>query len=244
MPCHNGGQYIKFAIESIQAQTLSDWELLVIQNNSTDNSSEIVQSLRDKDARIQELDCQTPGAAAARNVGIAAARGRFIAFLDCDDQWLPNKLQEQIHLLEQESAAFSWASYEVMDAAGQTMRIQRCHTQTSYIDLLYKRKVIGCLTAIYDTHQFGKVMMPAIRMRQDYGLFLKLLRTAEQKGLRAIGLDQCVARYRVHAESMSHNKMRAAYFQWRLYRDIEKLPLMSSLAAMGRYFMHGIRDRA
>jgi len=86
-------------------------------------------------------------------------------------------------------------------------------------------------------------MMPSIKMRQDYGLFLKILRIAEQNGFRALGLKQCLARYRVHPNSMTYNKIISAYYQWRLYRDIEKLTLTKSLVAMVSYLLEGIRDR-
>lgn len=244
MPCYNGERYIRSAIKSVQAQTLPDWELLIVQNNSTDRSRQIVRTIQAEDSRIRDMDCLIPGAAAARNYGIDVAQGRYIAFLDCDDEWLPNKLELQIELLTRESAAFSWGSYEVIDGTGKTLRIQRSHAQTSYRDLLFKRKVIGCLTAIYDSHQFGKLMMPQIKMRQDYGLFLELLRIAEQKGLRAIGLEQCIARYRVHGSSMTQNKLAASYYQWQLYRRIEKLSLPISLAAMSSYIVCGLKDHA
>lgn len=243
MPCYNGERYVAEAIRSVQAQTFTDWELRVVDNNSSDGSMAVVRALAQQDSRIVPMHCATPGAAHARNAAIAAARGRYIAFLDCDDAWLPGKLGAQLQALQAHGAAMCWAAYQVVDSAGAVLREQPASASTSYEDHMSKRNVIGCLTVVYDTVLLGKQYMPAIRMRQDYGLWALLIRLAEQQGLALIGLPEVLARYRVHQASMTSNKLKAAYFQWRLYRDVERHSLLRSARYFGRYVAQALADR-
>lgn len=244
MPCLNGARFIRKAIESVQTQTLEDWQLLVIDNGSTDGSVKVVQEFERTDARIVLLSDRRGGAAAARNQGIDAARGRYIAFLDCDDMWLPTKLMDQVGTMGRDRLRFCWTSYEVVNEEGTFVRNQNCAVRATYEDVLHKRTTIGCLTAIYDTEAFGKQFMPDIRMRQDFALWLRLLRTAATDGHVCRGIDKTLARYRVHKGGMTYNKARAAYYQWRVYRDIERLPLPKRLACMRDYIVGAMSDRA
>jgi teichuronic acid biosynthesis glycosyltransferase TuaG len=244
MPFLNGGSYIKEAVHSVMAQTFSDWELIVIDDGSTDGSRDFVEGVATQDHRIRL--CRTSGrtgAATARNLGISSAAGRYVAFLDCDDIWLPEKLARQVAFMQTHGLAFSWSSYMVIDSQGNSLRVQQAAEECSYFDLLTKRAVIGCLTAIYDRSLINTQLMPNIRMRQDYGLWLRLLRICKTRGLAARGLRESLAKYRLHAGAMTSNKFRAAWYQWRLYRDVEELSVFLSVYCLASYFFRGIGNR-
>jgi glycosyltransferase involved in cell wall biosynthesis len=229
---------------SIFAQRRTDWEWILIDDGSNDGSVELCQGFHQADNRVNLYSTRgREGAAVARNIGISKARGRYIAFLDCDDLWMPEKLEQQINFMVKNRLAFSWTSYEVINESGIRTRTQYAPQHCSYEDLLTKRAVIGCLTAVYDRTMLGLQFMPRIRMRQDFGLWLKLLRVSEVSGLSVAGLTEPLAQYRVHGEGMTSNKIQAAWYQWRLYRDIERLSLLKSTACFASYFMRGIGNR-
>ncbi len=234
MPCFNGMKYLEQAVESIRHQTYTKWELLIVDNNSTDGSLALIQALALEDSRIVVLQCTKPGAAPARNTGIEKAKGRYIAFLDCDDVWLPEKLQRQIHAMLSFDAVFCWSSYRLINAVGDVIRDEFADQEIDYVSFMTKRSVIGCLTVIYDSDRLGKLFMANIRMRQDYALWAKIIRLAEEKNFTIYGISDLLAYYRVHDEAMTRNKFKAAFYQWCLYRNIENLTLLTSL----RYFMH------
>ena len=159
MPCHNGAIYLASAIQSVLDQTWKDWELLVVDDGSTDNSVEIIKGFAQKDSRIQCIELKKPSGSPTlpRNTGIQAAQGRFIAFLDCDDMWLPTKLEKQLPLFEDEKTAVVFSYYEKMDESGQrNERIVRSPDTVKY-SLLLKGNCIGNLTGVYDTQKMGKV---------------------------------------------------------------------------------------
>lgn len=243
MPCFNGMKYLEDAVESIRGQTFTEWELLIIDNNSTDSSLALIQAMALDDSRIVALQCIEPGAANARNVGIEKARGRYIAFLDCDDVWLPEKLQRQIHAMMSCGAVFCWSSYRVINAVGKPIRDQLADQSINYESLMTKRSVIGCLTVIYDSKRLGKLYMPNIRMRQDYALWSKIIRLANERHFSVVGIRDILACYRVHDEAMTRNKFRAALYQWCLYRDIEKLTVLNSLRYFWHYFFRALIDQ-
>lgn len=243
MPCYNGLKYLPVAIDSVRRQTLKSWELLVIDNNSTDGSLEYVESESLLDSRIVSLRCKEPGAANARNTGVQFARGRYIAFLDADDFWLPEKLQRQIELIESSGAVFCWSSYHIVNSAGNFIRDQIADEYIDYNSFMTKRSVVGCLTVIYDSQRLGKLFMPNIKMRQDYALWAKIIRSANEKNFSIIGTRDILASYRVHDESMTKNKFKAAFFQWFLYRRIEKLSFLVSVNYFIHYFSRGLLDR-
>lgn len=243
MPCFNGASYVAEAIASVRAQTFEDWELLVVDNNSSDRSPLIAGEFAAQDARIRVLACPTPGAGRARNLGIREARGRYIAFLDCDDLWMPGKLAAQVEAMQRHDAALCWGSYEVIQADGQVQRVQTASATTTYDDFMAKRNVFGCLTVMLDTARLGKQYMPDLRMRQDYALWARLIRQAEAERLALVGLPQVLGQYRVHPEALTRNKFKAAYYQWRLYRDAEQLGLVRSLRFFGHYLVNALADR-
>lgn len=243
MPCHNGSRFMQRAIESVIDQSHPGWELLIVDNNSTDHSTEIIGAYCQRDKRVHALSCRTSGAAHARNCAIEAATGRYIAFLDVDDYWASEKLHRQIEFLKTEDLVFSWAAYAVVGEDEQLLRVQKTRRHLSYDEYLAKKGVIGCLTAIYDAQALGKRYMPDIRMRQDFALWLKLLKVAESRGLRCGGLEEPLAYYRTHSGGLTANKFKAAYFQWQAYRNVEGLSMGKAMACFGSYAARGLWDR-
>lgn len=235
-PSHNSDQFIFQTIQSVLSQSFSDWEMIIVDDCSADNSVEVIQSFVEQDSRIKLIRLsKNSGAAVARNTAIEAAQGRYIAFLDSDDLWLPHKLETQLQFMQDKDIAFSYSAYEKIDEQGQPLGLMGVPEKVNY-DQLLKCCVIGCLTAIYDTHKLGKVYMPLIRKRQDFGLWLRLLKKVEY----AYGIQQPLAQYRVRSGSISSKKSNAAAYTWRLYREVEQLNLIKASYYFSHYAVRGV----
>jgi len=235
-PVYNSSKFVGEAIRSVQAQTFTDWEMIIVDDCSTDNSVQIVEAFVHKDDRIQLIKLATnSGAAIARNSAIEVTQGRYVAFLDSDDLWLPVKLEKQLAFMQANDYPFSYAAYDKVDENGQVFGHIGVPDRVGYSDLL-KTCSIGCLTAMYDSEYFGKVYMPLICKRQDFGLWLKLLKKTNY----AYGLNETLAQYRVRKDSISANKANAAVFTWRLYREVEGLSLIKAGYYFGHYAVSGL----
>lgn len=234
-PSYNSSLLISNTIKSVLAQTVTDWEMIIVDDCSSDNSVDVIQSFVDQDPRIKLIQLsENSGAAVARNAAIEAAQGRYIAFLDSDDRWLPNKLEKQLAFMCENSYSFTYAAYDKINPGGEVLGQVGVPDKVTYNDLL-KSNSIGCLTAIYDTEFFGKVYMPLIRKRQDLGLWLRLLKKTKY----AYGLNEPLGQYCVRPDSISANKVNAAKFTWRLYRDVEKLNLVTASYFFSHYVVRG-----
>ena len=235
-PSYNSSKYIGKTIESIFMQSYVDWELIIVDDCSTDNSIDIINSYAEKDIRIKLIQLKkNSGAAVARNTGIEQANGRFIAFLDSDDTWHPDKLKNQTGFMLKNNYAFTYTAYHKVDENGHYLSAVKIPEQTNYHELL-KTCVIGCLTAMYDTELLGKIKFPLIRKRQDFALWLKILK----KVPFAYGLDDDLAGYTIRSDSISANKFKAAQYNWHLYRNIEQLSLFKSIYYFSHYMIRGI----
>lgn len=230
LPSYNCSTFIRAAIQSVLDQSYSKWEMIIVDDCSSDDTVEFVLPFVEQDSRISLIKLtENSGAAVARNRGIEVARRRYIAFLDSDDLWLPNKLEKQLIFMQTNNYPFSFAAYDKIDSNGQVLGHIGVPDKICYSDLL-KTNSIGCSTAVYDTKYFGKVKMSLIRKRQDLSLWLKLLKKTDY----AYGLNETLAQYRVRTNSISANKVSAAKFTWRLYREVEGLNLIEA----GYYFTH------
>ncbi len=233
---YNSKGFLRETAESIANQTEQDYEWIVVDDNSTDGSRDIIRKIAVSDSRIKPVFLPlNRGPAGARNAGIEQATGRFIAFLDSDDVWLPEKLQLQLAFMKETGTPLSFTAYQRMDENGTPERIVSVPETVDYHSLL-KSNVIGMLTAVYDRTQLGLRFLPAIRKRQDYALWLQILK----EGHVARGLDQVLARYRIHGNSISRNKLDAARYQWRVYRELEKLGRCRSAWYFAHYAVHGL----
>lgn len=215
-PSYNSSQYIAETIESILAQTYTNWELLITDDCSTDNSRDIIQEYCAKDSRIK-LYClpENGGAGVARNNSIKEAQGRFIAFCDSDDCWYPNKLEKQVAFMQRMHCGLSYTSYMTSNEAGELEGIVLCRKQETFATNKRDDK-IGCLTAMYDTAIVGKVYMPLIRKRQDWGLMLNVLRKCNI----AYGIKEPLAIYRLRENSISSDKLSLIKYNIGLYREV------------------------
>lgn len=225
MPMFNSESYVKSSVQSIILQTFSNWELMLVDDCSKDASMRIAEELAESDSRIKLISLdENSGAAVARNAGILAASGRYIAFLDSDDLWAETKLQKQIEFMKREDCALSYTWYECVDECGARSGKVLCPPKKLTYKEMLKSNQIGCLTAMYDTAKVGKVLMPLIRKRQDYGLWLRILKQVEF----AYCLSESLAFYRQRTGSISSNKLEMMKHNWSLYRDVERLSVQDS----------------
>lgn len=239
MPVYNATATLARSVASVQAQTFRDWELLMVDDGSTDGSVQLAADLAASDPRIRCLTLpENCGAAVARNHGLDAAKGRYITFLDTDDLWRPEKLSRQLEFMSEHDSTLSFTGYSRVSKAGALIVKIGARRRVEYPDLL-KRNVIGCLTVMYDSTRLGKVPMPTLRRQHDYALWLQLTRLVGA----AEGLNEDLAIYRVSMSSLSGNKWRAAQDIWRVYRQCEKLSLPSSIWYFAHYTFYGFRYR-
>ena len=240
MPCHNGASFLRQAVDSVLAQTYGDWELLIIDDASTDDSAAIAEEYCSKESRIKLLHTEhsTGKPATTRNVGIEAAAGRFIAFLDCDDQWLPGKLEHQLPLFKQENCAAVFSFYKKMDAAGNVRSAVVTSPASVDFDQFLDGNCIGNLTGIYDTAKVGKVFQKEIH-HEDYLMWLQVL----QKGFIARNTGTVEAYYRESGTSVSGSKLKALSWTWDIYRKELGLPLGASVGHFIKYAFQGLSKR-
>lgn len=221
-PAFNSQDYISQTIDSVIAQTYTNWEMIIVNDMSTDNTLEIINRYIQKDNRVKLINLtENSGAAIARNKALEHATGRFIAFLDSDDMWKKDKLKVQIEFMLKFNYGFTFTSYEyVKDANNKSEKIFKVPKSLNYNQAL-KNTVIGCLTVVIDKDIIGDFRMPLIRRGQDNLTWLMLLK----KGHVAFGLNESLAKYRRVAGSLSNSKKIAIKRQWSNYRNVIRLPL-------------------
>jgi len=231
-PAHDAARFLDETIHSVKAQTFSDWEMIVVDDDSGDGTHEIVERWAASDPRIR-LVRQSPkqGAGAARNRALAEARGRYVAFLDSDDLWRPEKLEVQVAFMRETGAVFSFAGYSIIDERGKPLgRPVRAPERVDY-DFLLRNTIIGCLTVMLDRTGLGPLSMPPLRQHEDLSLWYDLLK----RGAVARGIPRDLALYRVVRGSASRNRIRSALHMWKVYRDRERLSLPSALWCYAHY---------
>ncbi|HFR3653852.1 TPA: glycosyltransferase family 2 protein [Streptococcus suis] len=226
MPTYNCGQYISKTIESILGQTYQNWELIIVDDQSTDNTKDIVYGYAELDSRIKyHLLSENSGAAVARTVAMKKSKGEFIAFCDSDDLWLPSKLSKQMDFMEKNNISFSCTSYEQIDENGLSLgKIINSVKKVSYNRLLLDCPV-GNSTVMYNVSKMGKFEVPNIRKRNDDALWLKMLKVEPY----IYGMPDVLMQYRIRKNSISSNKVDLIKYHWKLYRDIEHLSIVRSV---------------
>lgn len=237
MPSYNSASTIQQAIDSIRIQTFSNWELLVVDDCSTDNTFSLVTAYTILDERIMLLrQSSNLGPARARNVALRAANGRYIAFLDSDDCWLPQKLERQVDFMGERKSALSYTLYRRFEAdIKQPRPLVELPSSFTYTGLL-KHTGIGCLTAMIDRELSGPIEFPLIR-HEDYALWLTILK----RGFVAHGLMEDLGRYRVSKKSVSGNKFKSASWVWNIYRHAEKLSFIHAAWYFSHYAWNAYR---
>lgn len=236
-PVYNSESFIHLTIDSVRNQSYTNWEMICVDDCSTDNSESIIREYIKQDSRIHyyKLD-KNQGAAKARNKAIEMSKGRYIAFLDSDDLWKKNKLESQIEFMKSKGVVLTHTQYDSIDENGKLINklIETKKDKVVYKDMLSKNH-LGCLTVMYDSQKLGKVYMPDIRMRQDHALWIKIMK----KGYASFKLNEVLATYRVHENSMSSSKFRLVGYHWKLLRDIENLNIFSSIYYTCKWMLNG-----
>lgn len=239
-PNYNSSKFLDDCISSVINQTYQNWEMLIVDDKSTDDSREKILELSKNDSRIKHVFLEeNVGAAEARNTAISQSKGRYIAFLDSDDKWHPNKLEEQIIFMKNNNIAFSFSNYEVVSEDGREIinlvRVPEKITYSSYL----RNTIIGCLTVILDKKAIGDFRMPDLRSSHDMALWLLIMK----RGFDAYGLNKNLAQYRLVSTSNTSDKFKAAREVWKVYREQEKLNFIYSLYCFIGYAFNALKKR-
>lgn len=222
-PLYNSENFIGETIDSVIAQTYIDWEMLIVDDCSTDNSRQVVEQYIKTDSRIRYFRTKSPSGSPSdpRNIGIKTATGRYVAFLDSDDLWVPNKLELQVPLFSDDKVAVVFSNYVKINEDGEfNGGVITAPTEVTYSSLL-KGNVIACLTSVYDRKKTGKLYFTK-QGHEDFALWLEILK----KGYLARNSNLVMAKYRVRKSSVSSNKLKVIKWYYIIYRENEKLSLI------------------
>lgn len=224
-PLYNSAPFIEETIRSVLSQTYTNWEMIVVDDCSNDGGDHIVEKYLSCDSRIQLVRNKLKkGGADTRNVAIEKAQGRFIAFLDADDLWLPEKLDYQIKFMKSNNIDFSFSAYQTISENGAYLSQISAPPKVSLKDI-YAFNPIGCLTVIYDTKNFGKFYMPNFHMKQDYALWLVMLAVFPH----AYSIDKVLASYRIRNNSLSSNKLNGLFYYYKVLHETARLSKIKSV---------------
>ena len=239
MPVYNKGKYIEATIRSVQEQTYENWELVIVDDCSSDDSAEIIKRCAVNDERIHYYQNEKNlGAAGSRNRAIELATGRYIAFLDSDDLWLPEKLEKQIEYMSKNDCAFCYSACNVIDTEGQhTGKVRLVPGKVDYKTLL-KGNVIPCLTVVLDRTKVKNIRMKKMG-HEDYVLWLDMLKQCGH----AYGIEEVLGSYREYGNSLSSNKFTAAQWMWKIYREYENFGFFKSSWYFVNYAMRAVLKR-
>jgi teichuronic acid biosynthesis glycosyltransferase TuaG len=239
MPAFNAEKTLAFAIQSVLSQKYTNWELLLVDDASTDNTLGLAEFFVNSDSRIKLFSNKiNQGVAKSRNLALEARHGKFVTFLDSDDLWLDSKLLTQIEAMTPE-IFFSYMPYSLIDYSGKFIRNYLPPKITNYKQMLLGN-ALGTLTVMLDSDYLGKSRFP-IRGHEDYALWLALLRKGNE-AVRA-GNERSYAQYRIHPSSLTSSKLRAAGWQWSIYRESEGLSIATTSALMVSYAYKAILKR-
>lgn len=225
-PVYNAALFLEQTIQSVLNQTYPHWELILVDDGSTDASFEIAEAFSKKDSRIKSFQLkENQGAGVSRNFGIREAIGTYIAFLDADDLWTPEKLQKQLDFMIKNNCNICYSSYQLMNENGSLQtKIVEALPQLTFKKLL-KSNYIGNLTGIYNAALLGKIYAPLMRKRQDWALWLSALKIEN----KAMGIQEPLAFYRVRKNSISQHKMSLLKYNYAVYREALGFNTLKSL---------------
>lgn len=233
-PSYNSALFIEETMESVLGQTYENWEMIIIDDCSTDKSLEIIQKYSSQDNRIKFfINKENLGVARSRNNAIEVSKGDYIAFLDSDDCWYPTKLEKQILLMQRNNVLLSYSAYNIMNESSVVVGNFPVKEKITYKDVL-KTSIIGTLTMIYNAKELDKWYFKDIG-HEDYAMKLEILKKVKF----AQGIQEPLASYRIVKESLSSNKFKAAIWQWKIYRNIERISLLQSMYYFLHYIYHG-----
>lgn len=237
-PSYNSSKFIEQTIKSAISQTYQNWEMIIVDDCSPDNSNDIIEEYCKKDSRIKLIRLEkNSGPAVARNRAIEEAKGKYIAFLDADDLWIPEKLEKQIKFMQENDLAVTCSSYYTIDEVGKKINTRVVKESFSYTDML-KSNHIGNLTGVYDCEKLGKIYMDDVG-HEDYTLWLK----AMKKTGKTKAIVEPLAEYRILSNSISANKLKVLKWQWNIYRNIINLDIFQSSYYFIWYIYYAIMKR-
>ncbi|MBQ9182023.1 MAG: glycosyltransferase family 2 protein [Bacilli bacterium] len=241
-PVYNCSKILPETIECVINQTYKNWEMILVDDCTPDNSAEIIKEYKKKDDRIKYFKLEkNSGAAVARNRALKEANGRFIAYLDADDLWAKEKLEKQINFMLEHNYAFTCTDYEKIDVNGKSLnKIVKIPTKVNY-NLFLRNTIIQTVGVIVDTKITGKgvLVMPNIRRRQDAATWCQLLKS----GYDCYECPYNLSYYRVVPNSLSSNKFKAIKMNWYWYRKIEKLPFFKTCYCFIGYAFNAVKKR-
>ncbi|NUZ10657.1 glycosyltransferase family 2 protein [Pseudoalteromonas sp. McH1-7] len=230
MPAYNVEAYIGLSIESVLQQVYKNWELIIVDDCSNDRTVEKVQNFL-TDNRIRLIkNSRNLGGAGSRNKAIKAAKGRYIAFLDSDDLWIPEKLEKQVLFMLDRNIGFSFSAHTTIDEHGNILDVIDVPDKVDFRGLL-KHNCIGCLTAMYDTEPHGKIYMPLVKKRQDFALWLELLKLFDY----SYAYHESLGFYRIRSGSLSRSKSDAFKYYWRVLRRVGNCGYLSAAYNLSCY---------
>ena len=235
-PTFNSAKYIAETIQSVQNQTHQNWEMIIVDDCSSDETISIIQKIQNQESRIHlVIQNNNVGPAVTRNKGIELAKGKYLTFLDADDIWFPDFILKSIETIEQTKIPFVFSSYKRSNEQLNFIYADFIVPQkVSYIDIL-KTNSISCLTAFLDVEVLGKKFMPIIHKRQDMGLWLQYLKEIPF----AHGIKEPQAIYRIRKNSLSRKKSNLIKYQWQFYREVEMLTVSQSAYYMIHWMIRG-----
>jgi len=236
MPSYNTAKYIAESIDSVINQTHTNWELIIVDDCSTDNTDEIIKPYLE-DSRIKYLKNEkNSGAAVSRNYALREAKGKWIAFLDSDDIWYPEKLEKQIDFMMKNNYSFSYTAYEQIDEESKSMNIfvsgpKRINKRGQY-NFCWQ----GCLTVMYDHEKVGLIQIEDLKKNNDYAMWLKVIEKAN-----CYLYNECLAKYRIRTGSISrHSKFKLIKHHYLLYKEGEHKSAISSSVITARNLFWGV----
>ena len=220
IPVYNAEKFLSSTLDSIFAQTSKSFEVVLVDDCSKDGSAEIISKYKEEHPEIvYHLQEKNMGAAVARNTALEIAKGRYVAFLDSDDVWYPEKTEKQLNLMKEKDAAFSYAAIEMMDENGELKKSKRKVKETVNYRFLLHNTMIATSSVIVDREKLGDFRMPLRRSGQDYATWLQLLRD----GTVAHGINEALVKYRVSSNSLSSNKFKSIKQVWEIQTKDEKI---------------------
>lgn len=238
MPAHNSEKYIRQSIQSVQNQTLKNWELLIIDDASRDDTVQIILGFSQNDPRIKlHINKTNKGTAWCRNYGMKISTGKTVAYLDSDDIWYPDKLERQLTLLEQKSADLVYCSYGYIDEDGMRSQSYFLVPETASLEKMLKQNVIGCSTVMLTKEIATQYYFSRQFYFEDFVFWLSLL----QDGKQMYGITDVLVDYRIRKNSRSNNKLMCAKNRWHVFREFSGFSRMKSLYYMVQYAIAGIR---
>lgn len=225
IPVYNAEKYIGTTLNSIYNQTYKSIEIVLVDDRSTDNSAAIIkEQMQEHPEIVYHLQEKNMGAAVARNTALSIAKGQYVAFLDSDDVWKPEKTEKQLKLLEEKNGAFAFTAIEMIDDNGVLVKKKRKIKEKVTYKFLLRNTMIPTSSVIVDRNKIGDFSMPLRRSGQDYATWLKLLRD----GTVAYGINEALVQYRVGHKSLSSNKFKSIKQVWQIQTQNEHINKFSA----------------